>query len=305
MHSMSGEDLASACEFFAHKNLRDSQKEMLLDSINVLEENGFLIASAPTGIGKTAASLAAALKIKNKSTNGKKILFLTGRQSQHKIVVDTIKKINQKLSNELQIKLTDMIGRESMCNDVNAITGECSCEDGIEERVRRSNRMKLVNKILEQPMHVEDVIRLSRDEEICAWASARISAKDADVIVCDYNHVFIENVMKSSLSSMGIELSNSILIVDEAHNLPDRVRNGLERNLPRKSFRGAYYEIEEYLGNKEKEINESDLDDTFDHGEIEDIRELKRQVKKLRKDMGKWYDKKLSLIHISEPTRPY
>ena len=292
MHSMSGEDLASACEFFAHKNLRDSQKEMLLDSINVLEENGFLIASAPTGIGKTAASLAAALKIKNKSTNGKKILFLTGRQSQHKIVVDTIKKINQKLSNELQIKLTDMIGRESMCNDVNAITGECSCEDGIEERARRSNRMKLVNKILEQPMHVEDVIRLSRDEEICAWASARISAKDADVIVCDYNHVFIENVMKSSLSSMGVELSNSILIVDEAHNLPDRVRNGLETFLQPLAFQHAYDETNEYLGNKEKEINESDIDNTFDFGELEGIRTLKRQLNKLKKDMKKWYDTK-------------
>ena len=292
MHSMSGEDLASACEFFAHKNLRDSQKEMLLDSINVLEENGFLIASAPTGIGKTAASLAAALKIKNKSTNGKKILFLTGRQSQHKIVVDTIKKINQKVSNELQIKLTDMIGRESMCNDVNAITGECSCEDGIEERVRRSNRMKLVNKILEQPMHVEDVIRLSRDEEICAWASARISAKDADVIVCDYNHVFIENVMKSSLSSMGVELSNSILIVDEAHNLPDRVRNGLETFLQPLAFQHAYDETNEYLGNKEKEINESDIDNTFDFGELEGIRTLKRQLNKLKKDMKKWYDTK-------------
>ena len=292
MHSMSGEDLASACEFFAHKNLRDSQKEMLLDSINVLEENGFLIASAPTGIGKTAASLAAALKIKNKSTNGKKILFLTGRQSQHKIVVDTIKKINQKVSNELQIKLTDMIGRESMCNDVNAITGECSCEDGIEERARRSNRMKLVNKILEQPMHVEDVIRLSRDEEICAWASARISAKDADVIVCDYNHVFIENVMKSSLSSMGVELSNSILIVDEAHNLPDRVRNGLETFLQPLAFQHAYDETNEYLGNKEKEINESDIDNTFDFGELEGIRTLKRQLNKLKKDMKKWYDTK-------------
>ena len=42
MYSMSGEDLVSACEFFAHDDLRDSQKEMLLDSINILGEKGFL-----------------------------------------------------------------------------------------------------------------------------------------------------------------------------------------------------------------------------------------------------------------------
>ena len=187
-------ELTSACEFFAHNELRDSQKEMLLDSISILEENGFLIASAPTGIGKTAASLAAALKVRSQSKNRKKILFLTGRQSQHKIVVDTIKKINQKLTNQLQIKLTDMIGRESMCEEVQPITGECNCEFGIQEKTRRSNKVKLANMILERPMHVEDVIKLSRDEKICSWAAARIAAKDADVIVCDYNHVFIENI---------------------------------------------------------------------------------------------------------------
>jgi len=292
MHSMSGEDLASACEFFAHEDLRESQKEMLLDSIDILQENGFLVASAPTGIGKTAASLAAALKVRSESPNSKKILFLTGRQSQHKIVVDTIKKINEKVGNELQIKLADMIGRESMCEEVQAVTGECTCESEIQENSRRGNRMRLVNMILEQPMHVEDVIKLSRQENICAWASARIAAKDADIIVCDYNHVFIENIMKSSLSSMGIELANSILIVDEAHNLPDRVRNGLERYLQCKAFQYAYDETNEYLGNKEREVNESDIDNTFGSGEIEGIRMLKRQLNKLKKDMIKWYETK-------------
>jgi DNA excision repair protein ERCC-2 len=156
--------------------------------------------------------------------------------------------------------------------------------------------MKLVNKIIGQPMHVEDVIKFSRDSEICAWASVRIAAKEADVIVCDYNHIFIENVMKTSLSSMGIDLSNSILIVDEAHNLPDRVRNGLERHLRRNAFANVCFEIDEYLGNKEKEIDKTNSDNTFDPGEIEDIRELKRQVAKLRKEMEKWFDvKKIQL----------
>ena len=41
-------------------------------------------------------------------------------------------------------------------------------------------------------MHVEDVIRLSRDEEYIACASVRISAKDADVIVRDYNHALLK-----------------------------------------------------------------------------------------------------------------
>ncbi|HII28878.1 MAG TPA: hypothetical protein HA314_02455, partial [Candidatus Thalassarchaeaceae archaeon] len=41
--------------FFAHKVARKSQFEMISDGIDTLTEGGFLLAAAPTGIGKTAA----------------------------------------------------------------------------------------------------------------------------------------------------------------------------------------------------------------------------------------------------------
>ena len=173
-----------------------------------------------------AASLAAALKISYDSVNEKKILFLTGRQSQHRIVVDTIKSLNErKDSDTSDIKLVDIIGREGMCKNIQPLTGECSCEVNIEEGSRKSRRIRLANRILESPMHVEEIIQLAEKVESCPWAAARFAAKGARVIVCDYNHVFIENVMELSLPAMGVELENTILIVDEAHNLPDRIRN--------------------------------------------------------------------------------
>ena len=46
--------------FFAHEQIRDTQKEMVSDGIIALNERGFLLAAAPTGIGKTAAALASA-----------------------------------------------------------------------------------------------------------------------------------------------------------------------------------------------------------------------------------------------------
>ena len=69
-------------------------------------------------------------------------------------------------------------------------------------------------------------------------------------------------------------------------------RNGNEGIYRVKHLEEHTFEIEEYLGNKEKEIKDSNLDDTFAHGEIEDFRELKRQMDKLRKEMSKWYDRK-------------
>ena len=86
--------------FFAHEQIRDTQKEMVSDGIIALNERGFLLAAAPTGIGKTAAALASAFEVTNfysASTEMPKILFMTGRQSQHRIVVETVRKINSKL----------------------------------------------------------------------------------------------------------------------------------------------------------------------------------------------------------------
>ena len=60
------------------------------------------------------------------------------------------------------------------------------------------------------------------------------SGREAEIIVMDYNHVFVESVSDSSLPSMSIDVGSSIVIVDEAHNLPDRIKMGLEMRLHQK-----------------------------------------------------------------------
>ena len=137
--------------FFAHESPRESQKEMIADGINALKDGRFLLAAAPTGIGKTAAALASALKVANLYSTGSetpKILFLTGRQSQHRIVVDTIREINRRMSQEFsKMRLVDIIGREGMCKIIDKSTGKCNCEPGVTESERRSLRSDLEDYI--------------------------------------------------------------------------------------------------------------------------------------------------------------
>ncbi len=294
---MSVQGVGELTEYFAHNHLRPSQEELLKDCVSVLTERGFILAAAPTGIGKTAASLAAAIKIVKQSSEEMKIMFLTGRQSQHKIVVDTVKSINSKIKSRSNgISLVDIIGREGMCDNIQPMTGECSCEIDIDERTKKIGRIKLTNMILEEPLHVEDIIKRAKKMNICPWATARLAAKSSDIIVCDYNHIFIESVMERSLTTMGVALESTIIIVDEAHNLPDRIRNGLERIVWIKTFQDSYFEVEEYLGTREKEIKKIDVNDTYGSKEIEDISKLKVQINKLRKDMKKWFRDKENLL---------
>ncbi len=281
--------------FVAHEKLRSAQEKMIKEGITALEENGFLFAAAPTGIGKTAASLAAALEVARSSSSSKQILFLTGRQSQHKIVVETIKKINSKLTEgENDVKIVDIIGRESMCEEIDRITGKCSCEEGIVEGSKQKRREDLKEIILESPKHVDEIIQIGKKKKICSWTAARSAVKNCDILICDYNHVFVENVSESSLSAMKIDLGNTILIIDEAHNLPDRIRNGLERRAIMKIFRDSRLEIEEFLDSREQAMKKLDLSEFQDDFDIVGIRESARQMKKLEKEMKKWYKRKES-----------
>jgi len=61
---MSGEESSAFSEdirFLAHEEARPGQLEMIHDCLNALHSRGHHLAAAPTGIGKTAAALAAAI----------------------------------------------------------------------------------------------------------------------------------------------------------------------------------------------------------------------------------------------------
>ena len=238
--------------FLAHDTPRPGQIDMIRECRDSLRKNGHHLAAAPTGIGKTAASIAAALEIAMESSTKPHILFLTGRQSQHKIVIDTVRKINSRLgSNYRDIKVVDIIGRESMCEVVDLQTGRCLCESGSSESARPRLKEDVRNFILQAPRHVFETVEKAKTFGVCAWQTCRSAVKDSDILVCDYNHVFAEQVRENSLPAMGISLQNSIIIVDEAHNLPDRIRMSMERVVTPIIVRNAAMELEEFMGSLE------------------------------------------------------
>ncbi len=285
--------------FFAHDSPRESQIGMISDGIEVLKDGRFLLASAPTGIGKTAAALASALSVANlfsTSNETPKILFLTGRQSQHRIVVDTIREINRRIPQGFsRVRLVDIIGREGMCKVVDRSTGKCNCEVGVTETERRFVRSDLEEFIHSEPRHVDQVLKRVEKSNVCAWATAREAAKTTHVIVCDYNHVFVEGVREASLPVMGVDLENSIIIVDEAHNLPDRIRSGLERRVTEQVFQRALADVEEYKENMQKSQRDLDIPES---DQLREAISLEKQIRALKDDTGlnRWFEENKNKI---------
>ncbi|NCF96772.1 MAG: DEAD/DEAH box helicase family protein [Euryarchaeota archaeon] len=258
--------------WLAHPTPREGQLEMISACLDTLAKGGAHLASAPTGIGKTAAALAAALEFADSSDERKTIMFLTPRQSQHKIVVDTVRRINEIREGE-KITLVDMIGQSGMC--VEPFAGNRGVSFSLLCSNHRKNKQckpwltkapGFERRILSDPLHVDELVEMSKTHiengekrQTCPWKAARTVAKEAQIIVCDYNHLFIEEVRNASLKAMDLKLDDLIVIVDEAHNLPDRVRMGMQRRLTPTMVRNAASEVEENLGDMQKVAQVNDL----------------------------------------------
>ena len=212
--------------------VRPGQAEFLADARAAVADGAHLLAHAPTGIGKTAVALAATLDVA--LANNKVVLFLTSRQSQHRIAVETLKRMEAKGA---RLASVDVIAKQAMCLQDGAPAFGRAFHEFCELKVRtRSctfyNRddAVVVQAVLQRPLHVQELVRASAACRVCPHKVAMDAAVRAHVVVCDYNYVF-SDILDWTLERLGRPLEDLILVVDEAHNLPDRIRAHLGGDL--------------------------------------------------------------------------
>ncbi|MBI4162478.1 MAG: ATP-dependent DNA helicase [Candidatus Aenigmarchaeota archaeon] len=203
------------------------------DIVQCLGEKKHLIANAPTGLGKTAATLVPALEYA--LDNGKTVFFLTPKHTQHQIAVETLKKMKQKRS----FIGTDLIGKKWMCSvlgieelnnhDFNeyckAVTKDERCQylnaTRSKDRLLTKEAKKEHDKLfLLQPFHAEE----AKSDVFCGYEFLTEFARKSNVIIGDYYHIF-SPAGASTFAKLGRKIEDAIIIVDEAHNLPSRVRS--------------------------------------------------------------------------------
>ncbi|MBW2968098.1 ATP-dependent DNA helicase [Candidatus Woesearchaeota archaeon] len=224
---------------FPHDSFRDIQKDLVHEVAVAFEKKASVVAHAPTGLGKTAAVLAPALAYAIK--NDKKVFFLTSRHTQHVIAIDTLRQIKEKYDTDL-IAL-DLIGKKWMC-PVPGVDGLRSGDFADYCRKQKENqtcehfnntksggkptpKAKLALETLKSasPCHIERFVELCGEDDLCAYELATTLAKDAKVIVADYYYIYNSAIRDSFFNKAQVSLPDCIIIVDEGHNLPDRIRN--------------------------------------------------------------------------------
>src|SRR3989454_10880796 len=95
---------------FPFDRVRDSQAAFLEDARRAIADGKHLVAHAPTGLGKTAVALAAGLEVAR--PEGKLVLFLTSKQSQHRIAIETLQRMEAR---GVDLPVVDVIGEHAVC----------------------------------------------------------------------------------------------------------------------------------------------------------------------------------------------
>ena len=213
---------------FPHACVRAGQAEFLEDARMCISQRTHLLAHAPTGLGKTAVALAAALE--TAVEENAMVMFLTSRQSQHAIAVETARAIWRKR----RIGVVDLIAREDMCLTERSVP---PCQGGRACFFAHSRCGPAAEILLEYPLHVQETSRTCLREGACPYNSALIAVRSADLVIADYNHAFSSNPLLPE--RLGRPAKDVILVVDEAHNLPARVMENFSASLDRPKIEAA------------------------------------------------------------------
>ncbi|MFA5381725.1 MAG: ATP-dependent DNA helicase [Candidatus Micrarchaeia archaeon] len=235
--------------FFPFDEIRPVQKQFYEDCKEACYKGTNLLAYAPTGIGKTAAVLSAVLEYAKEFN--KKVIFTTSRHSQHTIAINTLKLIKEKHNVELVV--ADIINKQQMCllqesKDMKRNDFDSFCYHQIKSKKCPYAYVKgfALMALKEDIYHVEEAKQICKQFSACPHSAESKLIADADVLVCDYNYIFDSMIKNIVLSKMNIGLEDIILIVDEAHNLPERARELMTFTLSKNLISNCKKELKEY-----------------------------------------------------------
>jgi len=201
---------------FPYPAFREGQHELAAQVYYAIREKSALLAQAPTGTGKTMAVLFPALKALADG-HAAKIFYLTARTTQQEAAVNAAKLIHAP-----HLRAVVISAKEKSCVYDHPICreGDCPRAEGYYDRL--GNALASMNDLA--GVFTPDVIRAHAAKHfLCPFELSLDLSLSCDLIICDYNYAFDPRVRLQRFFTAG--RNGFVLLVDEAHNLPDRARS--------------------------------------------------------------------------------
>ena len=168
---------------------------------------------APTGLGKTMATLFPALRQLGEGTI-KQIWYVTAKNSGH----NSVKQALEQFTSTPHLRVLFLQSKDKLCANCPLHSQQtCEAQAGYYQRLP-SARWEFQ---LQPHFNADQLAALAHRHNLCPHQLSRDLLPWVDLVVADYNYVFDPYTRLSEALSQSKQYC---LLVDEAHNLPDRAR---------------------------------------------------------------------------------
>lgn len=243
-------------EFFPYNSIRPYQDFFIKKIFDAIQLKQSILIEGNNGLGKTISSLSACLPIAVK--NDLKILYVARTHRQHDRVIEELRAICKKH----KVSGISIRGRNHMClnqiasrnsNDSKSHMELCEllktkgkCEYNLIPSQKTYDYLNLQQQISIRPYKSSEIQNVCKKKKLCSYELVNSSLSDIRVIALSYLYVFDPVIRAAFLKNIETQLDKVILIVDEAHNLPDTAINISSRSLSLYVLKQAELEAKKY-----------------------------------------------------------
>ncbi len=277
-------------EFFAYDSFRLGQRELALRVYQACKNRQCLVAEAMSGLGKTAAVLSGTL-LAAKEEN-LRVLYACRTKREVARVAEELSLLQTRKT----LKAGYLFSKYDYCllmkrrsRPVPPESFKWYCNFNV------SNNLcsyflnlsllgdALTDTVAETSRHIPTHARLLESGErlhVCPYELERLAASGAEVVVIPYQYLFEERAKSVLGNEVRATPTKTILVVDEAHNLGDYLRNS-----------ATFALSPEVLGHAVEEARAFGLERLAGS-----LLELEGVIKKIVGEAGTWYLRKNSVI---------
>jgi len=219
-------------KIFPYKEIRPVQAEMITAIGDAVTTGKHAAIEGSTGMGKTISVLCGILT--SQESAERKIVYCCRTHKQMDRVIEELYALNSKLKEVSGISLR---GRSEMCINPLVKKFAASASDaayicGMMRKLekcdfyanmkRREERVAEIQDLLaSKPTLAGELMEMCREEEFCPYEIAKEALADVKVVAASYVYLLDPAIRPLFLKNMHANLSNLIVVLDEAHNLPD------------------------------------------------------------------------------------
>lgn len=197
---------------------REGQKELVTYVYQTIYHEKKLFLEAPTGVGKTIATVFPAVKAMERGM-GEKLFYLTAKTITRTVAENTFALLRER---GLCFKSVILTAKEKTCfmEETECNPEYCPYAKGHYDRINDAIYELLTH---EESFCRETVEAYAREHQVCPFEMCLDMSLFADGIICDYNYLFDPHVYLKRFFAENVK-GNYLFLIDEAHNLLERGR---------------------------------------------------------------------------------